>query len=150
MWEEGKSEEKDSGGQHFYGWLLLVDHLARADGVIHLGEVAKVASGIAVEDDQISGVTVDHSPGPSGFEEAGRRGGERGKDVAKVHSGASHVFVLAGGVVELGVAHVGAEENCAAFIEVALELSDCVLQDYGFRRLAAAVLAHFIGKQRQR
>src|SRR5271165_1067972 len=150
MWEEGKSEEKDSGGRNFYGWLLLVDHLARADGVIHFGEVANVSGGIAVEDDQISGITVDHSPGPPCLEKGRRIGGERRENVAEVHSGAEHVLVLAGGVVELGVAHVSAEENRAALIEVALELSDCVLQDYGFCRLAAAVLANFVGKQRQR
>src|SRR5208337_1499841 len=150
LWEEGKSEEKDSGGRNFYGWLLLVDHLARADGVIHFGEVANVGGGIAVEHDQISGVTVDHSAGPPGFEESRGRGGERCKDVAKVHSCADHVLILAAGVVELGVAHVGAEENGTALREVALELGDGTIEHIGLDSLASAILAHLVGKQRQR
>src|SRR5271167_98037 len=120
IWEERRLGEKDSGSGEIIGRLLLVDDLPCPDGVTHLGEAAEINRGVGVEDDQVRVVTFDHFAGLARLEERRGIGGERGQNVAPVHSRATHVFVLAGGVVELSVAHVGAEENRAATREVAL------------------------------
>src|SRR5271166_4297855 len=130
--------------------LLLVDDLPCPDRVAHLCEVAEINRGIGVEDHEIGGVTIYDLAGLASLEEGCGIGGERGENVAKVHSGAAHVFVLAGGVVELGVAHVGAEEDGAALVEVTLELRDRRFQNSVLLQCAAACLAHFVGEHRQR
>lgn len=103
--------------------LRSIYNLPGSNGIAHFGKCRGVVGEIGVEYGQIGRPTVFDSAAPA-IKATGGVGGERGEDLAIVHSSARHEREFERCVVAIRVADIGTEQDVAASLPIGAQLGN--------------------------